>query len=202
LFGLVLLLLTISWWRTTKPEPPSLGPLEVMGDRKWAAAPEHERRRMLEEFRPVGAEPMNVYVEPDPVDLTVLAREAPPSFDDLRDQPEDPEALEIDSKPSTPVVDPDEPGVEADEAGVDPDVEVGADAGDVKADAEAPVDAASVAAEPDAVASAGADRAGAEVDGTLAMPVPAFDAAVAAVDDVELEGRATIDDPVSPNAGG
>ncbi len=64
LLGLLLLLLTISWWRGTRPEPPALGPLEVMGDRRWATAAESERRRLLEEFRPVGAEPSNLFVEP------------------------------------------------------------------------------------------------------------------------------------------
>jgi len=105
LLGLVLLVLTIWWWRGTRPESPALGPLEVMGDRRWASAAESERRRLLEEFRPEGAEPMNLYVEPSPVDLSVLAREAPASFDDLREPSIDPEALEIQSEAAVDDVD-------------------------------------------------------------------------------------------------
>ncbi len=95
LAGFLLLLLTIRWWRSTRPEPPALGPLEVMGDRKWSASAESERRRLIEEFRPVGAEPSNRFVEPEPIDLSVLARDAPATFDDLREPMDDPEALEV-----------------------------------------------------------------------------------------------------------
>lgn len=95
LAGLLLLLLTVKWWRSTRPEPPALGPLEVMGDRRWSASADSERRRLIEEFRPVGAEPSNRFVEPEPVDLSVLARDAPATFDDLREPLDDPEALEV-----------------------------------------------------------------------------------------------------------
>ena len=113
--GLSLLLLTIWWWRHTRPEPPALGPLEVMGDRKWATAPDSERRRLIEEFRPVGAEPSNRVVDPQPVDLSILARDAPPTFDDLREPVVDPEALEIATSSAVEVeasepIEPVEPG--------------------------------------------------------------------------------------------
>lgn len=150
LLGLVLLLLTIWWWRGTRPESPALGPLEVMGDRKWVSAAESERRRLLEEFRPEGAEPMNLYVEPEPVDLSVLAREVPPNFDDLREPSIDPEALEIESEA---VVE----AIEAEPAtAVDP------------ADRVDAIDAAP--SEPPVEGTDGVD----DIDGTVAMAVPSL----------------------------
>ncbi|MEZ5248021.1 MAG: hypothetical protein R2713_02045 [Ilumatobacteraceae bacterium] len=99
--GLALLLFTIRWWRGTRPEPPALAPLEVMGERRWKSAQRSERARLLDTFRPEGARATGGAV-PEPVDLTVLASRTPPSFDDLRDPvdaaevpPIDPEAAEL-----------------------------------------------------------------------------------------------------------
>ena len=55
ILGCALLLFTIWWWRGTKPEPPALGPLEVMSDRRWHAASDNERRRLVEQHRPAAA---------------------------------------------------------------------------------------------------------------------------------------------------
>lgn len=106
LLGILFLVLTIWWWRSTKPESPALGPLEVMSERKWFTAAESERRRLIEQHRPEGA--AAAFVAPEPVDLSVLARTAPSSFDDLRDPYEapaaevlDPEAAELVSAAST-----------------------------------------------------------------------------------------------------
>lgn len=138
--GLSLLVLTIWWWRHTRPEPPALGPLEVMGDRKWATAADSERRRLIEEFRPVGAEPSNRIVDPQPVDLSVLARDAPRTFDDLREPMVDPEALEIatssavEVEASEPIepVEPGEPvlaGAQAEPPAAPVDADLGGDLG-------------------------------------------------------------------------
>lgn len=84
--GLLLLLFTIWWWRGTRPEPPALGPLEAMGDRRWVTASEPDRRRLVDDHRPAGAKPLyGTRVEPQPIDLSVLARDLPSGFDDLRE---------------------------------------------------------------------------------------------------------------------
>lgn len=171
LLGLVLLLLTIWWWRGTRPESPALGPLEVMGDRKWASAAESERRRLLEEFRPEGAEPMNLYVEPEPVDLSVLAREVPPNFDDLREPSIDPEALEIES-----------------EAAAETGAADTADEGDGDVDG---------VAEGVAVAEASSD----EVDGTVAMAVPSLPMEMPSPSEVPSPSEPTLRPPVAGFAG-
>lgn len=44
---------TVWWWRTTKSEHPALGPLEVMGSRKWRSAEPGLRRVRLDAARPV-----------------------------------------------------------------------------------------------------------------------------------------------------
>ena len=85
--GLALLLFTIWWWRGTKPEPPALAPLEVMSDRRWYTASDQERLRMIDRNRPDGAFGLNGNPAPIPIDLSVLARDLPSGFDDLRDDP-------------------------------------------------------------------------------------------------------------------
>lgn len=85
LLGLLLLLVTVRWWRGTRPEPPSLAPLEVMGERRWAAAPDPDRQRLLEAYRPSSGDRSTPIIEPEPLDLGALARDAPQTFDDLRD---------------------------------------------------------------------------------------------------------------------
>jgi len=84
--GLGLLVLTLIWWRRGRQEHPALAPLEVMGSRAWANAPESDRRRKLEQVRVSGA--AGAVEEPivaDPVDLEALVRSVPEDFDDLRE---------------------------------------------------------------------------------------------------------------------
>ena len=85
--GLALTLFTVWWWRSTKPEPPALGPLEVMSDRRWQTASENERMRMIDLHRPAGSFVLDGRMDPVPIDLSVLARDLPSGFDDLRDDP-------------------------------------------------------------------------------------------------------------------
>ena len=85
--GLALTLFTIWWWRGTKPEPPALGPLEVMSDRRWQSSSDSERMRLINMHRPPGAAGLDVRMAPIPIDLSVLARDLPSGFDDLRDDP-------------------------------------------------------------------------------------------------------------------
>ncbi|CAB4547164.1 MAG: hypothetical protein F2534_04065 [Actinobacteria bacterium] len=84
LLGVGLACMTVWWWRSTRPEPPALGPLEVMSDRRWRTAGDSERRRMVDETRPEGADGRDLVVAPEPIDLSELVRGVP-SFDDLRD---------------------------------------------------------------------------------------------------------------------
>jgi hypothetical protein len=84
--GVILFAATVWWWRSTRPETPVLGPLEVMGDRRWRKAPDNDRRRLIDVHRPSGALALDgVAAAPDPVDLSLLARNTPAGFDDLRD---------------------------------------------------------------------------------------------------------------------
>lgn len=88
ILGCALLLFTIWWWRGTKPEPPALGPLEIMSDRRWHAASDNERRRLVEVNRPDAALRLEGVQAPVPIDLSELARDQPSGFDDLRDSPD------------------------------------------------------------------------------------------------------------------
>ena len=77
---------TIVWWRSIRPEHPALGPLEVMGRRKYRASSYAERKMAIEAARPVGAQPLAADVpQLDPIDLRALVRSRPPKFDDLLD---------------------------------------------------------------------------------------------------------------------
>jgi hypothetical protein len=88
--GLVLLAVlvavgTVWWWRTSEVEHPALGPLEVMGTRKWWKSDYAARRRGLEGARPPGAE--REASDAEPVDLAALSRQEPRQFDDLAEDP-------------------------------------------------------------------------------------------------------------------
>jgi hypothetical protein len=84
--GIALLVGTILWWRRGRQEHPALAPLEVLGSRAWAKAPEGDRRRRLEKVRIGG--PGAGPDEPErsePLDLEALVRSVPQAFDDLRE---------------------------------------------------------------------------------------------------------------------
>ncbi|CAB4607890.1 unannotated protein [freshwater metagenome] len=68
--GIVLLVVTLSFWKSAVEDPEVLAPLEVMADRKYARADETRRLAMLNMVRPEGAEPVVHHVAP-----TMLARE-------------------------------------------------------------------------------------------------------------------------------
>lgn len=73
------------WWKQSKVEHPALGPLEVMGTKRWWKSDFTERRRALEAVRPAH-EDDEVAEAPVPLDLDqVLTRDDPHSFDDLLD---------------------------------------------------------------------------------------------------------------------
>ena len=45
--GIVLLAVTLWFWRESRPDNPVLGPLEVMGDKAFKEADEAARKEML-----------------------------------------------------------------------------------------------------------------------------------------------------------
>ena len=85
LLGLILLIGTVWWWRSTRAEHPSLGPLEMMSARRWRRASEPERARLVGKVRPEGADQPVGVARPEPVDLSVLAAVDHAGFDDLRE---------------------------------------------------------------------------------------------------------------------
>ena len=68
--GLVLLFVTLGFWRGAVEDPEVLAPLEVMADRSFARADETKRLALLNQVRTEGAEPVVHLVAPP-----VLARE-------------------------------------------------------------------------------------------------------------------------------
>ncbi len=68
--GLVLLFVTLGFWRGAVEDPEVLAPLEVMADRSFARADETKRLALLNQVRPEGAEPVVHHAAPP-----VLARE-------------------------------------------------------------------------------------------------------------------------------
>lgn len=58
LLGIVLLVVTLRYWRGAVDDHVSLAPLEVMADRKFARADETKRLALLNSVRPDGADPV------------------------------------------------------------------------------------------------------------------------------------------------
>ncbi len=80
--GVLLAVLTVWLWRSTKPTLEILGPLEVMGKKRFGRSDQHSRRRALDAARPDGAS-ATLEVKPPPVDLAALAASRSlPSMDD------------------------------------------------------------------------------------------------------------------------
>jgi hypothetical protein len=107
LLGLVMTIATAWWWHATRPDDPALGPLEVMSRKRWLAADDAERRRMLAAARPGdeaprGTEPARAGVAVAAgatsavVDLREAASAPLPAIDDLlvADEPQDQQADE------------------------------------------------------------------------------------------------------------
>jgi hypothetical protein len=49
--GLALGAVTVWFWRSARPDDPVLGPLEVMGDKRFVAADSATRKEMLRKAR-------------------------------------------------------------------------------------------------------------------------------------------------------
>ncbi len=83
--GLALVMVAIWLFKTTRPDPELLAPLEAMGERNWRRLDPVGQRRRLDELRPEGAEPIAPSVAPPEFDSAFDAGPAAPGFDDLRD---------------------------------------------------------------------------------------------------------------------
>ena len=80
--GVLLGALTVWLWRSTKPTLEVLGPLEVMGKKRFWRGDQNSRQRALDAARPDGAS-ATPEIKPPPVDLAVLAASRSlPSMDD------------------------------------------------------------------------------------------------------------------------
>lgn len=93
--GVLLALFTVWFWRATRPEHTALGPLEVMGERRFARLGALERQQRLDAARPEGAEPERarsvvVAAERDRLlasELQEIVEATPEGFDDLDLEP-------------------------------------------------------------------------------------------------------------------
>jgi hypothetical protein len=86
LAGLVLLAVTVWWWRSSRVESPVLAPLEVMGWRRWAKSTWSERKRLVDQVRPDDSLALSdAPIPPEEIDLRQLLATTPESFDDLRE---------------------------------------------------------------------------------------------------------------------
>ena len=85
LLALLIAIGTVLWWRTTEVEHPALGPLEVMGTRRWWKGDYAARRRHLDAARPSSADADGSDPAPEPVDLNAIASATPTPFHDLLD---------------------------------------------------------------------------------------------------------------------
>ncbi len=62
--GVILLVVTLAFWRSAVEDHSVLAPLEVMADRRFARANETRRLAMLNKVRPDGAEPVTQLASP------------------------------------------------------------------------------------------------------------------------------------------
>lgn len=98
--GLGLLFVTIWFWKSSRPEPEFLAPLETMEDKRFRLLGRLEQRRLLDAARPADAKPINksVVVGAPPasaqLDLRAIGRSRAMSMDDLKEVVETPVAVE------------------------------------------------------------------------------------------------------------
>lgn len=83
--GLLLVMVAVWLFRTTRHDPEVLAPLEIMGDRSWRRADPVWQRRKLDEVRPEGAEPLQPSAAPPDLDEAFDLGPTAIGFDDLHD---------------------------------------------------------------------------------------------------------------------
>jgi hypothetical protein len=93
LLGVVLIAITVWFWRNTRHDPELLGPLEVMSARRFRKLDDRAKQQLLDAHRPPDAQPMrwgvgHGDVKPvEEVDLRVAKSSVATGYDDLRDDP-------------------------------------------------------------------------------------------------------------------
>jgi hypothetical protein len=124
--GVALVLLGVWLVRQTRPDLEVLAPLERMGDGDWKKRDPSTQRRMLDEVRPEGAQPLTPEPKPPPIDAEFGADHPVASFSDLGP------GLVAEHRDPTPVAaDQLETDLDVDEA----DAEAQSDSGPVDSDA-------------------------------------------------------------------
>jgi hypothetical protein len=83
--GIGLTMLAVWLFKTTRPDPELLAPLDVMGERKWRRADPVWQRRRLDEVRPAEARPLTPSVAPPEFDEAFDQGPTASGFDDLHD---------------------------------------------------------------------------------------------------------------------
>jgi hypothetical protein len=116
--GVGLVMLAVWLFRTTRPDPELLAPLEVMGERRWRRGDPVWQRRRLDEIRPPGALPIDRASAPPDFDESFDDGPSAPGFDDLHgaglDHADGPQ--EFVGRQRTPAVGPVATGDDADRA--------------------------------------------------------------------------------------
>jgi Na+-transporting methylmalonyl-CoA/oxaloacetate decarboxylase gamma subunit len=90
--GLVLLVITISFWKSAVEDNSVLAPLEVMADRRFARANDSRRLAMLNKVRPEGAEPVTQLASPPVLLREPVSEPAKPFRDPF---PHDDDAVDV-----------------------------------------------------------------------------------------------------------
>ncbi len=85
MLGLALVMVAVWLFKTTRPDPALLAPLEAMSERKWRRADPVWQRRRLDHLRPVGAQPLAPSAAPPDVDEAFDLGPAGTGFDDLHE---------------------------------------------------------------------------------------------------------------------
>jgi FtsZ-interacting cell division protein ZipA len=132
--GVALVLLGVWLVRQTRVDLDVLAPLERMGDGDWKKRDPSTQRRMLDEVRPEGAEPLTPEPKPPPIDAEFEADHPVTSFSDLGPglvaEQKDPTPVAADQVDTDPDDDVDEADAESDPAPVESDVENAEDSDD------------------------------------------------------------------------
>jgi FtsZ-interacting cell division protein ZipA len=81
--GVALVVLGVWLVRQTRPDLEVLAPLERMGDGDWKRRDPSTQRRMLDDVRPEGAQPLKPEPKPPPIDAEFEADHPVTSFSDL-----------------------------------------------------------------------------------------------------------------------
>ncbi len=195
--GVALVAVAVWVFRQTRVDPEVLAPLETMSDRRWRRLDPASQRRMLDEERPEGAEPLRPATSVPVPDEEFAAGTRPvDGFDDLKADPDDAaaagdEAEVPDERVGAEGVAPRAGGGEPE---ADRDASASVDASSVQADA-ADVDGSGEVSTGDAEA-VGVDEPGEPVpDGDGSGEVSAGDGEVVGVDE-SGEPVAAADGPV------